>query len=109
MEVDNPRVPCRRSEDHDVRIEALGEVVQISPRRAGSPRSVKIAVRKNPSLELASKQFLYFKRFLEAWRRPEVWALAKACGSRLVMMKNSRRKVRAPFGRVRMRACALID
>ena len=56
MEVDNPRVPCRRSEDHDVRIEALGEVVQISPQKAGSPRSVKIAVRKNEARRLRSRQ-----------------------------------------------------
>jgi hypothetical protein len=52
------------------------------------------AVSTNPSLEEASKMFLYFKRFLEAWKRPEVWAMAKAFGSRIMTTKNSRKKVR---------------
>ena len=47
--MENPRVPDRRSENHDMEVEALGEIVKISPRGAGSPRSVKIAARKDKS------------------------------------------------------------
>ena len=35
MEEENPRVPYRRSENHDVEVEAVGEIVKISPRGVG--------------------------------------------------------------------------
>ena len=54
--VDSSRAPGRRSEDMEVdnqdgevQIQALGEVMKISPRGAGSPQSVKFAVKKNSS------------------------------------------------------------
>jgi hypothetical protein len=49
--------------------------------------------------------FLYFKRFLEAWKRPEVWAVVKALGSRIVTSKNSRKKVSGTGTCARVRLC----
>ena len=48
----------------EVRIEAGGEVVKISPRRAGSPRSAKIAVKRNPDtgqLEEVAAEVQWYK------------------------------------------------
>ena len=75
MEEENPRVPYRKSENNEAQIEALGEVMKISPRGVGSPQSVKFAVKKNPSTgqteEVAAELNWYKCEFEECEGTPE--------------------------------------